>query len=426
MSIATAITNLQGKIANAYTAIQEKGGTLPQVQNAANLSATIADIPSGGAGSKWGMTLDEICYVDENGYGSILGGISGDLNFPGVRGMGYSQYNSLNGFTRMFARPNIRSASFPDLVSIGGFFESAFYRSTDLTAVSFPVLSAVGGSGMQGSFSNCSSLSSVTFPELQRVGETGAYTTDDDSMREAFSNCKNLTAASFPNLDYIYGYRNEMRGIFNGCSNLVSVSFPKLRLVGGSGTLASAFIKTPISSLDFPELSGIGFPSGSFELALFKDMCTGCSNLVSASFPKLKYLSYKSGYSSTFENTFSSCTSLTAVSFPVLSSMTQYCFKKTFTNCTSLSDFSFPAVTDILAASAMVSTFYNCTSLTSVSFPMLTACVANGLLSNVFTGCTNLTEIHFREDSQSMVEGLTYYSSKWGAPNANCQIYFDL
>jgi hypothetical protein len=48
MSIATAITAAQGRVANAYTAVSNKGGTLPQVQNLTNLPTAISSIPSGG------------------------------------------------------------------------------------------------------------------------------------------------------------------------------------------------------------------------------------------------------------------------------------------------------------------------------------------------------------------------------------------
>lgn len=51
MSIATAITAAQGKVANAYTAVSNKGGTLPATQNLSNLPTAISSIPSGGGGS---------------------------------------------------------------------------------------------------------------------------------------------------------------------------------------------------------------------------------------------------------------------------------------------------------------------------------------------------------------------------------------
>lgn len=50
MSIASAITAAQGKVANCYTAISNKGGTLPATQNLANMPAAINSISGGGGG----------------------------------------------------------------------------------------------------------------------------------------------------------------------------------------------------------------------------------------------------------------------------------------------------------------------------------------------------------------------------------------
>ena len=50
MSIASAIEVAQEKIANAYTVISDKGGTLPQIQNLTNISAAINSIPNSNNG----------------------------------------------------------------------------------------------------------------------------------------------------------------------------------------------------------------------------------------------------------------------------------------------------------------------------------------------------------------------------------------
>ena len=47
-TIKAAILALKSRIADAYTAISNKGGTLPQTQDSANLATAIASIPSGG------------------------------------------------------------------------------------------------------------------------------------------------------------------------------------------------------------------------------------------------------------------------------------------------------------------------------------------------------------------------------------------
>lgn len=48
MSIASEIERINTNIANAYTSIENKGGTLPQVQNSANLASAINTITGGG------------------------------------------------------------------------------------------------------------------------------------------------------------------------------------------------------------------------------------------------------------------------------------------------------------------------------------------------------------------------------------------
>lgn len=50
MSISSEITRISNNIAAAYTALDEKGATLPESQNSANLADTIASVPSGGGG----------------------------------------------------------------------------------------------------------------------------------------------------------------------------------------------------------------------------------------------------------------------------------------------------------------------------------------------------------------------------------------
>lgn len=67
MSIATAITAAQGKVANAYTAVSNKGGTLPATQNLSNLPTAISSIPSGGGGGGSGTRDVELArFKDDN------------------------------------------------------------------------------------------------------------------------------------------------------------------------------------------------------------------------------------------------------------------------------------------------------------------------------------------------------------------------
>lgn len=51
MSVATALTDLSGRIQDAYTALAAKGATIPASRNSYNLSATIDTVPTGGGTS---------------------------------------------------------------------------------------------------------------------------------------------------------------------------------------------------------------------------------------------------------------------------------------------------------------------------------------------------------------------------------------
>lgn len=47
MTIASAIATKQQQVADSYTAVSNKGGTLPATQNLTNLATTISTIPGG-------------------------------------------------------------------------------------------------------------------------------------------------------------------------------------------------------------------------------------------------------------------------------------------------------------------------------------------------------------------------------------------
>lgn len=66
MTIASAITAAQGRVADCYTAISNKGGTLPATQNLSNMPAAIASIPSGGGQIIENFTTFGSPTIDEN------------------------------------------------------------------------------------------------------------------------------------------------------------------------------------------------------------------------------------------------------------------------------------------------------------------------------------------------------------------------
>lgn len=215
MSIATAITNLQGKIANAYTAIENKGGTLPATQNAENLSATIDAIP---AGAKWGITTDNMFPTQD---GTLLGSnLPESVVFTGVTNIGE---NGL--FYRFYHDASLKSIEFPDLTSVS--YAYALAHAFDL----------------------CESLYSISFPALSSISGTRPF-------NYICASCRKLSSVTFPELTIIMG-DNVVENGFTGCNNLSTVSFPKLTTLSGKNIFTGTYGTTKVSLLTFPALTTI-------------------------------------------------------------------------------------------------------------------------------------------------------------------------
>lgn len=174
-----------------------------------------------------------------------------------------------------------------------------------------------------------------------------------------------ITGAEFPDLVEIYG-DEACYGAFLSCQNLKVISAPKLETIDGASACEDMF--------SFNGIDG------------------------QVSLPSLKTIRG----SSACRNMFSHNSGIIGVSMPNLTTIDGY--------------------------NACVSMFKN-TGLTRVDFPALTTITnANSLgtrsTDGMFADCTGLLEIHFRADAQATIEGLSGYSSKFGASSAS--IFFDL
>ena len=244
MSIATAITNLQGKIANAYTAIENKGGTLPATQNAENLSATIDAIPGG---AKWEITMDNIFPTQD---GTLFNSnLPESIVFTGVTNIGeYGLYY------RFYHDATVKSVEFPDLTSVSSAYAlaHAFDFCESLSSISFPVLSSIGGSrSFNYTFANCKKLSSVTFPELTII--MGDYVAEN-----GFNLCNNLSTVYFPKLTTLSG-KNIFTGTF-GSTKVSLLTFPALTTIISNvdrGFDAIITNNATVTRIDFPVLTTI-------------------------------------------------------------------------------------------------------------------------------------------------------------------------
>lgn len=114
MSIATALTDLSGRIQDAYTALAAKGATMPATRNSYNLSSTIDTVPTGGGGSVYGISS---AYQLIGRVGT--GGAGFEWSDPFDAALSGWTSTTANQFSRLFeGNGNIRSVSFPDLQTI--------------------------------------------------------------------------------------------------------------------------------------------------------------------------------------------------------------------------------------------------------------------------------------------------------------------
>lgn len=303
MSIATAIQNAQQKVADAYTAISNKGGTLPATQNLSNMPNAITSIPSGGGGT--GITREVVNGVYQIPTSSFTFSLPSNATDLGDYALYYAFYNS-TGLT---------SVDLSSLTTISGsnsmYF--AFSDCTNLTSVDLSSLTTINGSrALYRTFQNCTNLTSVNLSSLTAIsGEYGMQNafyrtglTNVDlssltiisgmfSMQNAFAECSSLTNVNFSNLQTIgtntsainYGH---LSGCFKDCTNLTSITFPKLEKIyctgaGNDGTFRGC---NKIQKMYFPKLDTITFGAGalSYNQEACKYIFAICSSLTELHF----------------------------------------------------------------------------------------------------------------------------------------------
>jgi hypothetical protein len=212
MSIATAIQNAQQKVENAYTAVSNKGGTIPATQNLSNLPAAISSIPSSG-GIPREVSQTGVYQKPSSNYTFSLPSNAADLG-------DYSLYSAFELSTYL------TSLDLSNLTTISGMsaLNSVCASCTGLTTVDLSNLTTISGnSALAGAFVGCSNLSSIDLSSLSTISSTAG----------AFSNAFQSTAIqslSFPSLTYIeneYEFGDMLSGV-TGCtvhfpSNLQSV-----------------------------------------------------------------------------------------------------------------------------------------------------------------------------------------------------------
>ena len=240
MAIVDEIERIKTNIENAYTALEEKGATLPTERNSDNLSAVIIEVPTGGSSAiEKGIIIHE---CNSSGFATKVETV-GMTNIPGYYfgNNNYMYNNALNrNLQEVILNPEITSISsnafyytrnlqklnLPDAIT--GIGESAFRQCINLSLTKLP--NSLMNMGTY-CFSNCSKLAIKEIPE----GVT-------ELLNSTFAMCTSLTEIT------IKGNIKKLNyGVFNGCSNLSKLVMPNITAVP---TLLStdAFSSTPIMS----------------------------------------------------------------------------------------------------------------------------------------------------------------------------------
>ena len=330
---------------------------------------------------------------------------------------------------------------------------NTFNGCTKLKTVLMPKVNLSSNGSFSGTFANCSSLENIDLSGVTMLGETGnssncfnsTFMNDtklnnvnlnnlipvnvpDQTFYMTFKNCTALTYNPI-NIRYIESVGDRaFEGTFANSGLSGTISFDSLRIATTSnsqGKFESCFSGTPnLEEISFPVLEeGIDAGSSSTPGRTYFSHMAFSSGIRKISFPQLKTNNIGSCFSQMCVN----CTNLTDVDFSSLETTSSLGldFQETFRNCMSLEEIRFPALKNIPGANTFKNTFYNCPNLKKVYFNNLETAHASAF-DVMFNGqCINLTEVHFPVSSQSLVETLTGYASKFGAPSS-CQILFDL
>lgn len=384
MSIATAIQNAQQKVANAYTAVSTKGGTLPATQDLSNLPTAINSIPTGGSGGPADYIPLEVSQS-----GLLKRPATGFIFKPTTTATDIAQYlfDGLYDASSAATQANVTQVDLSSIQTLTNQYSlrKTFYQCTNLTSIDLGSLVTVSGTeAMKTMCYGCTSLTDIDLSSLTTISGT-------EGARGAFQGCTKLVSINLSSLTTISGV-NGIGETFRGCTKLANVDLSSLSSCtatryGMSRTFQGC---TSLTSLDLSSLSEVTGPND------MENLCTGCTNLVSIDL-----------------------SGLTTVSGANV--MNYLC-----DGCTSLTSVDFSSLASIQASNALYYAFRNCTSLTTLSFPSLTSTSFgsnttqfNRMLYGV-TGCT----VHFPSNLQSVIGSWADVTAGFGGTNTT--VLFDL
>ena len=320
MSIASEITRISGNVADAYTAANAKGATMPVTQNSDNLATTISTIQTGTTptGTK-SITANGVYdvtdfasadvqvpttapahYVEKtvDANGKLINGATNAINLNGVTDIGDKML-----YFAYYGGAVVGNVDFSSLINISGQYAcyEAFYLCQGITSVNLSSLTTVSGfDSCNQMFLWCTGITSIDLSSLTTVSGS-------NGCRSMFGSCASLTSVDLSSLTTISG-SSGCQQMFSGCTSLTSVDLSSLTTISGSSGCSMMFSGTGLTSV---ELSSLTTLSGS---AGCQQMFLGCTQLTTLSFPALTSTSFGS-YTNQFNYMLSGVTGCT-VHFP--------------------------------------------------------------------------------------------------------------
>ena len=367
MTIASEIQRIKTNIANAYTACDNKGATMPVTQNSANLADCIDSI--GGGGSTTGFLVQVIDYD-----GTVLKSEkldTGDTftlpSQPSHTGLVFQSWSSPVTITN-----NTVTVTNSD-ITIGATYTTASGLSEfDITLTAVTGLSVTLNMGGTKDWGDGTSDTRIT----HTYASAGDYTITCNGSTMSTHPMDGLFGQTVdPNRDNNYYVRDIRLGssvtsighcAFVNCFSLTSITIPE-----GVTSIYDAFKNCySLTSITIPE--GVTSIGGAF---------MNCSSLISIAIPEGVTI---------IDDAFMDCSSLTSITIPEGVTSIDDAFK----NCYSLTSITIPEGVTSIGNNA----FQNCRSLTSITIPEGVTSIGN----NAFQNCYSLTSITIPEGVTSI------------------------
>lgn len=264
MSIASEITRISGNVADAYTAANAKGATMPITQNSDNLATTIATIPTG-------TTPTGTKSITANGVYDVTDFASADVQVPTTAPAYYIE-KTVDANGKLISGTNIINLN--GVTDVGAYVLAHAYDGANFpanTSIDLSGLTTISGqNACSGMFQSCTGITSVNLSGLTTISAQYA-------CQDMFASCRELTSVDLSSLTTISG-SGACQNMFNGCSSLTSIRFPLLATINRqfSVSYASMFgYCSLLESVEFGGLTASTFASKKDQIAYLFNNTTG-------------------------------------------------------------------------------------------------------------------------------------------------------